>query len=108
MSGPTCFYVPDHLIDHLARNARQLGLDPDPARRTAIASRSLRGRRQLHSGTTLDTLLPPRPADGERQIFDDQHQWVTGVKMIRDEDDRPAAAANVNAAHDGLGATRAR
>lgn len=27
----------------------------------------------------LATLIPPAPGRGDRQIFDDQHQWTTGV-----------------------------
>ena len=46
MTRPICFYVPAHIIDHIARNARQLGIDPEPAQRTAIASQALRQERK--------------------------------------------------------------
>ncbi|MEV6350770.1 M4 family metallopeptidase [Actinoplanes sp. NPDC051851] len=106
MSGPVCFYVPAHIIDHIARNARQLGMDPDAAQRTAVASSAVRQQRRLQTTTSLDALTPPRPGKGDRQIYDDQNTWNTGVQPVRGEGDQPTPGANVNAAYDGLGATR--
>src|SRR6185295_10887257 len=104
MSGPTCFYVPTHIIDHIAKNARQLGIDPEPAQRTAVASQAQRQNRKY--AANLDTLAAPRPGKGDRQIFDDEHQWNTSVTLVRGEGDPAVTGANANAAYDGLGATR--
>ena len=113
MSLPRCYYVPAHIIDHIARNARQLGMDSetanrvaDAAQRTAVASQALRQQRRLQTVTSLESLTAPRPGKADRQIFDDQNQWVTGVQLIRGEGDPPVAGANANAAYDGVGATR--
>ncbi|WIM98782.1 M4 family metallopeptidase [Actinoplanes oblitus] len=106
MAGPICFYVPSHIIDHIARNARRAGLDADAAQRTAVASAAIRQQRQTLATTSMDALTTPRPGQGDRQIFDDQQRFETGGKLVRGEDDGPAAPANVNAAYDSLGATR--
>jgi len=103
----TCFYVPAHIIDHIAKTARQLGMDPEPAQRTAVASQALRQQRLSMSAASLAMLTPPRPGKGDRQIIDDQHQWAVGVSLVRGEGDPEVALANANAAYDGLGATRA-
>ena len=107
MSGPVCFYVPAHIIDHIAKNARQLGIDPEPAQRTALASQAQRqARRSAVTATLTAALTPPRPGKGDRQIYDDEHQWNTGVTLVRGEGDAAVGPANANAAYDGLGATR--
>jgi len=107
MAGPVCFYVPAHIIDHIAKNARQLGIDPEPAQRTAIASQAARQTRRAAAPANLTAALtPPRPGKGDRQIFDDGHQWNTGVTLVRGEGDAAVGQANANAAYDGLGATR--
>ncbi|GLY04170.1 M4 family metallopeptidase [Actinoplanes sp. NBRC 101535] len=101
-----CFFVPAHIVEHLARNARRLGLDADAARRTALASHALRRTRQA-TATGLEALTPARPGEGDRQIFDDDHRWTTGVKQVRGEDDIPAPTTAAGAAFDALGVTRA-
>jgi Zn-dependent metalloprotease len=106
MSGPICFYIPSHIIDHIARNARQLGLDPDAAQRTAVASAAVRQQRRIMASTSLNAVTAPIPGNGDRQIFDDQFRFETGVAMVRGEGADPVTAANVNAAFDALGATR--
>ncbi|BCJ46315.1 peptidase M4 family protein [Actinoplanes ianthinogenes] len=106
MPGPICFYIPSHIIDHIARNARQLGLDAEAAQRTAVASAAIRQQRQTSGLTSMEALTAPRPGRGDRQIFDDQQQFETGGTVVRGEGDSPVAAANANAAYDGLGATR--
>ena len=102
----TCFYVPAHIIDHIAKNARQLGMDPEPVQRTALASQAQRQERRATMNATLASLTPPHPGKGDRQIFKDEHQWVVGVTLVRGEGDTAVAEANANAAYDGLGATR--
>jgi Zn-dependent metalloprotease len=106
MSSPHCFYVPSHIIDHIAKTARQLGLDPEPAQRTAVASLAQRQERRLTAASALATLTPPRPGKGDRQIYDDQNQWNVSVMLVRGEGDPAVAQANADAAYDGLGATR--
>ncbi|GAA4601832.1 Zn-dependent metalloprotease [Actinoplanes octamycinicus] len=106
MPGPICFYVPSHIIDHIARHAGRLGLDADAARRTAVASAAVREQRRMLAMTSMDALTAARPGQGDRQIFDDHHRFETGGELVRGEGDDPVAAANVNAAYDGLGATR--
>lgn len=103
---PICFYIPSHIVDHLARNARQLGLDADAAQRTAVASSAIRQQRRLGAGTSLVAVTAPIPGNADRQIFDDEQTFETGVREVRGEDDAAVNAVNVNAAHDGLGATR--
>ena len=102
----TCFYVPAHIIDHIAKNARQLGMDPEPVQRTALASQAQRQERRATMNATLANLTPPHPGKSDRQIFNDEHQWVVGVTLVRGEGDSAVAQANANAAYDGLGATR--
>jgi Zn-dependent metalloprotease len=101
-----CFYVPDHIIDHLARNARQLGIDPEPAQRTAVVSQAHRRERRLVATANLETLTKPRPGKGDRQIFDCKNTMKTGQNLVRGENDAAVPQANANAAYDGLGATR--
>ena len=106
MRKPLCFYVPGHIIDHIAKNARQLGIDPEPAQRTAVASQAQRQERRLIANVALTTLAAPAPGKGDRQIFDDEHQWTTGVTLVRGEGDPATGQANTDAAYDGLGSTR--
>jgi Zn-dependent metalloprotease len=101
-----CFYVPRHITDHIARNARALGLDPESAHRTALASQAHREQRASATFGSLASLTPPRPGKGDRQIYDDQNQWNVNVALVRGEGDPPVGGANANAAYDGLGATR--
>ncbi|GIE90592.1 M4 family metallopeptidase [Actinoplanes regularis] len=106
MSGPICFYIPSHITDHIARSAGRLGLDAEAAQRTAVASAALRQQRRALTTTSLSAVTAPLPGKGDRQIFDDENRFETGVRLVRREGDEPAPAANVNAAYDGLGATR--
>lgn len=106
MSRPACFYIPAHIIDHIAKNARQLGIDPEPAQRTAVASQAQRQERRLVAAAGLTTLAPPAPGKGDRQIYDCEHQWTAAVALVRGEGDPPAKPENANAAYDSLGATR--
>jgi Zn-dependent metalloprotease len=106
MSRPLCFYVPDHIIDHIARNARQLGIDPEPAQRTAVASQAQRQERRMAAAANLSRLTPPRPGKGDRQIYDCENQWQVSITLVRGEGDAAVKQGNANAAYDGLGATR--
>jgi len=106
MRTGTCLYIPRHIEDHIARNARQLGLDQEAAQRSAVASQALREQRRAVGYGSLASLTPPRPGKGDRQIFDDLNQWTLSTAAVRGEGDQPVAGANANAAYDGLGATR--
>ena len=106
MSTARCYYIPPHIIDRLLRNARQLDLDAEAIQRTAVASQRLREQRRSASFGNLATLTPPRPGKGDRQIFDNQHQWIVGGPLVRGEGDQPVGDAAADAAYDGLGATR--
>jgi Zn-dependent metalloprotease len=102
-----CFYVPRHIVDHIARNATQLGLDPDAAQRTSVASQAMREQRRRGAvADALANLTPPQPGKGDRQIYDDGHQWNVNVTLVRGEGDPAVAQANANAAYASLGATR--
>lgn len=102
-----CMYIPQHITDRIARNARGLGLDPEAARQTAVASQALRQQRRTAATTdTLAALRPPQPGKGDRQIFDDGNTWNVNVTFIRGEGDPPVAGANANAAYDALGKVR--
>jgi Zn-dependent metalloprotease len=101
-----CTYIPQHITDRLAKNARGLGLDADAARQSSVASQSLRQQRVGVASDTLQALRPATPGKGDRQIYDDGHQWTVDVTGVRGESDPPTADANVNAAYDALGATR--
>jgi Zn-dependent metalloprotease len=106
MSKALCFYVPAHIIDHIARNSRQLGIDPEPAQRTAVASQAQRPERRAAGSATFAALTAPRPGKGDRQIYDDENQWNVTITLVRGEGDAAVKQASANAAYDGLGATR--
>jgi Zn-dependent metalloprotease len=103
---PLCYYVPNHIIDHIAKNARQLGIDPEPAQRTAVASLAQRQERRLAATATLAALTQSQAGKGDRRIFDDRNEWAVGDNLVRGEGDPEVDQVNVNAAYDGLGATR--
>ena len=106
MNTPTCFYVPPHISDHLARNARRDGRETNVAREAAKADQALRQQRKSATYANLRTVTPPQPGKGHVVIYDDQHQWAVDVAEVRGPGDPPAAGANVNAAYDALEATR--
>lgn len=106
MSTARCFYIPPHIIDRLLRTAHQLGLDAEALQRTAVASQKLREQRRSEGFGNLAMLTPPRPGKGDRQIFDNQHQWTVGGPLVRGEGDAPVSDSAANAAYEGLGVTR--
>jgi Zn-dependent metalloprotease len=101
-----CFFVPPHITDAIARNAAREGRGPSQAARGAVADLALRQQRKNATYATLATLTPPRPGKSDVAIYDDQNQWVIGTDLVRGPDDPPVGAENVNAAYDGLSATR--
>jgi Zn-dependent metalloprotease len=105
-SAYRCSYVPQRVLDRIAKNARSLGLDPEIARTSAIASQAQRQQRRDSASGSLLSLNPPRPGKGDRQIYDDENQWNVNVTLVRGEGDPPVVGANANAAYEALGATR--
>jgi len=110
MNAPICFFVPAHLLAHIARVEARDTLEPGPAQRTALLSQHLRDqrRRQLPGvvALTAATLTTPPPASAGRIVYDDQNTWKTDVNEVRGEGEDEAEAQNVNLAYDWLGATR--
>ncbi|MGZ0147576.1 M4 family metallopeptidase [Kribbella sp. WER1] len=105
MATPTCFFVPPHITDHIARSAQRQGREQN-AVRGAIADQALRQQRKSATYATLQTLTQPQPGKSDIAIYDDQNQWNVNVQLVRGPDDPPVAGANVNAAYDALAATR--
>jgi Zn-dependent metalloprotease len=101
-----CFFVPPHIVDHMAKATAADGLEPGAAQRTAVASDKLRQQRRYATNASLATLTPPQPGKADRQVYDDKNQWDYDVQLVRGEGDQPVAGANANAAYDALGATR--
>jgi Zn-dependent metalloprotease len=106
MSVEQCYFIPPHIIDRLVRNARQLDLDADAIQRTALGSQKLREQRHDATYGQMTTLTPPRPGKGDRQIHDNQHNWVVGGPVVRGEGDQAVGDAAVNDAYDGFGVAR--
>jgi Zn-dependent metalloprotease len=105
-SGHVCFFVPPHITDHIARVAEKDATGASEAQRGSLASRALRQQRRDVDRATLAALTPPVQGKGDRQIYDDQNQWVVNVDLVRGEGDAPVGGNNANLAYDQLGATR--
>ena len=78
MSEHMCFFVPDHIIAHVARAEARDTLEPGPFQRTALVSQRLREQRRLRVvelERTLATLAPtpPTPGIAAREIHDCQN-----------------------------------
>jgi Zn-dependent metalloprotease len=101
-----CFFVPPHIVDHMAKATAADGLEPGAAQRTAVASDKLRQQRRYATNASLATLTPPQPGKADRQVYDDKNQWDYDVQLVRGEGDQPVTGATANAAYDALGATR--
>jgi Zn-dependent metalloprotease len=106
-----CFFVPPHVIAHLARAEARDTLEPGPAQRTALVSQRLREQRR-HVVAEVDRILmtfgptPPALGTAAREIYDDQNTWAFDVQLVRAEGDPAVASQPVNNAYDGLGVTR--
>ena len=106
MSAAGCYFIPPHIIDRLMRNAHQLDLDADVMQRTALGSQKLREQSRNATYGQLGTLTPPTQGKADRQIHDNEHNWVVGGPVVRGEGDQPAPDPAVNDAYDGVGAAR--
>ncbi len=69
MITPRCFFVPPHITAHIARTTPRENADPTAASRTAVVDNLLRQQRKSVAYANLQTLTPPRPGKGDRQIF---------------------------------------
>lgn len=92
------------LPPHILRALLESG--DDELRRSAlgtlVSTSRLRGQRSVRSFALAAT-----PAGGRRTISDCHHQTrLSSATVVRGEDDPPVADATVDAAADGLGATR--
>jgi Zn-dependent metalloprotease len=110
--NPILCAVPPYILDRLAVRGserqrawalRTLSADTTIRQARAVNTKA-RGRKGPREG--YDLLAAAGPARRSRVIFDARHAWeVTGLKRVRDEDDRPAKDPAVNEAFDGLGET---
>jgi Zn-dependent metalloprotease len=109
MGNPICFFIPPHLLGHIARVEAHDTLEPGPAQRTALVSQRLRDERRARRPdlAALVAVTPPLPNVGARTIYDDQHTWNLDVAPpVRNEGDGEVPQENANLAYDYLGATR--
>jgi Zn-dependent metalloprotease len=116
-----CFYVPSHILDHMARAGARESLEPSPAQRSAVVSAQFRRARRFErvavDGEAADVqaaalpaataaLTTPPPGSAGRLIYDDENQWVENVTFIRGEGDPAVVQHNADAAYDNLGYVR--
>jgi Zn-dependent metalloprotease len=91
-------YILTRLLDSDNEAIRQAALD------TLLTTAQLRGEREVR-GLIAGALAAP--GDGRRSIFDCEHgTFLPFARLVRSEDDGPAADASVNRAFDGFGVTR--
>jgi len=127
MHEPMYFFIPPHMLAHVARHQARMGEDPSETVRSAQISNVLRRQRQLTPLDLIDVtdpelaerlrheervaLIPanltsPGPGSRARLIYDDLNQWAFDVADIRNEGDPAVAQLNADLAYDALGATR--
>jgi Zn-dependent metalloprotease len=123
MRCPCCFYIPRHIVAHMARVEAAESAEPGPAQRTALVSDRIRETRNLYGAPAFTDILgetqqelpepeetvagvsAPAPGTHGRLIYDDQNQWAFDVLLVRGEGDPAVAGKNANDAYDGLGHT---
>lgn len=105
-TAPACFFVPPHITDAIARNAAREGRGPSVAARGAVADLALRQQRKNATYASLQTLAERVQGKADVTIYDDENQWAIGTKVARGPRKPPVKPHNVNAAYDGLEATR--
>jgi Zn-dependent metalloprotease len=110
-----CFFVPPHVLAHIAKVRGRESLEPTAAQRSAVVSNQIRrSRSNLGIGGTAIAepealpkgkkgLTVPPGASAGRLIYDDQNQWNFDVKLVRGEGDPAVAGENANHAYDDLG-----
>ena len=63
---PLCTFVPQRMLDRIAKNARGIGVDPDSARRSAIASSAQRQQRRITVSGTLASMACMSSSDSPK------------------------------------------
>jgi Zn-dependent metalloprotease len=116
-----CHYVPTHVLNHIAKVQARESAAPSPSQRSAVVSSEFRKRRRFQAPGLLgaeaaaaelpeiagaEGLTTPAPASAGRLIYDDGHQWVENVTLVRGEGDPAVAGKNANKAYDNLGQVR--
>jgi len=93
--------VPPHILDKLLESSD--AAVREAARQTLLSTARLQGEREVRA-----TLLGrAAPAQGRRTVYDCRHStFLPSAVLARSEDGTASGDASVNAAFDGLGATR--
>ena len=73
MRHHVCFYVPSHMLAHIASAEAKEGRQPGPAQRSAVVSHQLRTQRR-RSVLPVDALTTPPPGKHAREVYDDYVQ----------------------------------
>ena len=100
-----CHFIPPHVLDKLARNARG-----DIRRNTQLTihqsklSRTSRSRKQISTDRLASAIATE--GEGPRQVYDCQHQWVQRVSLVRSEGGPATSDEAVNNAYDFSGKVR--
>ena len=119
-----CYFVPSHVLAHIARVRASEGLSPSTAQRSAVLSSQLRRSRSnlvtadptgLATADATDTtaalavqsLQVPAPGTAGRLIYDDHNQEQFDVQFVRGEGDPAAGEPNADTAYDSLGQVHA-
>src|SRR5947208_3843253 len=128
MHSHVCFYVPQHMLENIAKSRALEGRDVSEIRQSILTSVALRqNRRQSAEASSIPTVPGPRgptfrqtkeggasavagvamPGSGThaRLIYDDQNQWNFDVVDVRNEGDPAIPQQNADLAYDALGAT---
>jgi Zn-dependent metalloprotease len=93
--------VPPHILDRLAESSDTAVREA--ARQTLLTTARLRGEREVRAGL----LGASAPTSGRRTVFDCKHSTrLSDAVIVRTEQSAQSADTSVNAAFDGLGATR--
>jgi Zn-dependent metalloprotease len=118
-----CSFIPDFILENIARYQAREGLDPSPAQRSAVVSAQFRRARNVPNpavaGPAVDELVAgpdaapegltvPTTGTAGRLIYDDQHNWppTYDTLFVRGEGDPDVAADNANNAYESLGSVR--
>src|SRR2546428_3017582 len=124
-----CFYVPQHMLDNIAKYRALQGEDVSEIRKSIQVSEALRqNRRQSAEASSISPQPGPQQSKPDRQplassavavagltmpgsgtharlIYDDQNQFNFDVVDVRNEGDPAVAQQNADLAYDALGAT---
>jgi Zn-dependent metalloprotease len=93
--------VPPHILDRLAESSD--AAVREAARQTLLSTARLRGEREVRAGL----LGVSAPTNGRRSVFDCRNSTrLSDAVLVRTEQGHASSDRSVNAAFDGLGATR--